>query len=35
MFDIHDAQRPDGQGQPAQTATTGRQDMNEMDSAPF
>lgn len=26
--------KPDGQGQPAQTAT-GRQDMNEMDEAPF
>ena len=27
--------KPDGQGQPVQTATTGRQDMNEMDDCPF
>ena len=27
--------KPDGQGQPAQTATTGRQDMSEMDDCPF
>ena len=27
--------KPEGQGQPVQTATTGRQDMAEMDGCPF